>query len=161
MAWPCRHKRSLMAGDHRQSGRSANGAQPVTRAASSHVGDEMPWSTHFRLGLPQTATQGASPAVGGDTVPRLLLSIVEVSRVLGISERFAKNLISSGELPSLRIGRLRRVYLGDLLNWIERQRSGPLDRLGDEAAHLGSDTIRRRPDAGTGRSADRALREPD
>jgi excisionase family DNA binding protein len=57
-----------------------------------------------------------------DNVPRLLLSTAEVARCLGISERFAKNLIYSGSLPSLKVGRLRRVRRGDLDRWIDSQR---------------------------------------
>jgi excisionase family DNA binding protein len=56
-------------------------------------------------------------------IPRLLLSTPEVARALGVSERFVKNLIYAGTLPSLRVGRLRRVYAGDLQAWIERQRA--------------------------------------
>lgn len=60
-------------------------------------------------------------------IPRLLLSTPEVARALGVSERFVKKLISAGTLPSLKVGRLRRVSAGDLHAWIERQRSvGPL-----------------------------------
>jgi excisionase family DNA binding protein len=121
----------------------------------------MRWSPHVRLGLPQTEAGGASPTVGLDSVPRLLLSITEVARTLGISVRFAKNLISSGDLPSLTIGRLRRVYLGDLLTWIELQRGRPLDRIGDETAHLSAETRRSRLDTRTGRSANHARRAPE
>jgi excisionase family DNA binding protein len=56
-------------------------------------------------------------------IPRLLLSAPELARALGVSERFVKNLISAGTLPSLKVGRLRRVYAGDLQAWVERQRS--------------------------------------
>jgi excisionase family DNA binding protein len=55
-------------------------------------------------------------------VPRLLLSTSEVARSLGVSPRFVKSLIQAGELPSLKVGRLRRVALPDLEAWVERQR---------------------------------------
>jgi excisionase family DNA binding protein len=59
-------------------------------------------------------------------VPRLLLSTSEVARSLGVSQRFVKSLIQAGDLPSLKVGRLRRVWIGDLEAWVERQRSEDL-----------------------------------
>ncbi|MFZ0179712.1 MAG: helix-turn-helix domain-containing protein [Candidatus Dormiibacterota bacterium] len=61
--------------------------------------------------------------VSSPEVPKLLLSTQEVARALGVSERFVKQLIQAGTLPSFRVGRLRRVYAGDLLNWIDSQRA--------------------------------------
>jgi len=55
-------------------------------------------------------------------IPRLLLSAREIALALGVSERFVKGLIYAGELPSLKVGRLRRVRLDDLEAWIEKQR---------------------------------------
>jgi excisionase family DNA binding protein len=55
-------------------------------------------------------------------VPRILLSTSEVAHALGVSQRFVKNLIYTGDLPSLKVGRLRRVLLIDLEVWVERQR---------------------------------------
>lgn len=55
-------------------------------------------------------------------VPRLLLSTSEVARALGVSPRFVKSLIQAGDLPSLKVGRLRRVWINDLEAWVERQR---------------------------------------
>jgi excisionase family DNA binding protein len=77
---------------------------------------------------------GARPVIGSYEVPRLLLSTAEVTDALGISERFAKNLVYSGELASLKVGRLRRVYVGDVYAWIERQRGGPLGIVEDRVA---------------------------
>jgi excisionase family DNA binding protein len=56
-----------------------------------------------------------------ENIQRVLLSTAEVARYLGISERFAKNLIYSGSLPSLKVGRLRRVRRDSLDRWIDRQ----------------------------------------
>ncbi len=56
-------------------------------------------------------------------VPKLLLSTREVARALGVSDRFVKQLIHAGSLPSFKIGRLRRIDAGDLRSWIERQRA--------------------------------------
>lgn len=56
-------------------------------------------------------------------VPKLLLSTHEVARALGVSERFVKQLIHAGSLPSFKVGRLRRIDAGDLRAWIDRQRA--------------------------------------
>jgi excisionase family DNA binding protein len=66
-------------------------------------------------------------------VPRLLLSTSEVARALGVSQRFVKSLIQTGDLPSLKVGRLRRIWLGDLEAWVEHKRSAhsPTRRGGD------------------------------
>lgn len=65
--------------------------------------------------------RGAPVTVPTDT-PRLLLSTEQVAQALAVSPRFVKNLIYSGELPSCRVGRLRRIYIGDLCAWIEALR---------------------------------------
>jgi excisionase family DNA binding protein len=56
-------------------------------------------------------------------VPKLLLSTHEVAHALGVSERLVKKLIHAGSLPSLKVGRLRRIDAGDLRAWIEGQRA--------------------------------------
>jgi excisionase family DNA binding protein len=63
-----------------------------------------------------------------NNVPRLLLSTSEVASALGVSPRLVKSLIQAGELPSLKVGRLRRVTLSDLEAWVDRQRG--VHRLG-------------------------------
>ena len=57
------------------------------------------------------------------SIPRLLLSIKEVAQALGVSERHVKNLIYSGDLHSFTIGRLRRIYVGDLHAYIDERRN--------------------------------------
>lgn len=56
------------------------------------------------------------------TTPRLLLSTKEVADALGVSERHVKNLMYSGALPSITLGRLRRIYIGDLHAYIDERR---------------------------------------
>jgi excisionase family DNA binding protein len=56
-------------------------------------------------------------------VPKLLLSTHEVAPALGVSDRFVKQLIHAGSLPSFKVGRLRRIDAGDLRAWIKRQRA--------------------------------------
>jgi excisionase family DNA binding protein len=84
---------------------------------------------------------GARPVIGSYEMPRLLLSTAEVGHALGISERFAKNLMYSAELPSIKIGRLRRVYVGDVYAWIERQRGGPLSMVETRVAPVHRGTL--------------------
>jgi excisionase family DNA binding protein len=51
-----------------------------------------------------------------------LLSTSDVARALGVSQRFVKSLIQAGDLPSLKVGRLSRVWMCDLDVAVERQR---------------------------------------
>jgi excisionase family DNA binding protein len=52
----------------------------------------------------------------------LLLSTKEVADALCVSERHVKNLIYPGALPSITLGRLRRIYIGDLHAYIDERR---------------------------------------
>lgn len=49
-----------------------------------------------------------------------LLTVEDVADVLGISRSKVYELISSGALPSVRIGRSRRVRVSDLDVFVER-----------------------------------------
>jgi excisionase family DNA binding protein len=48
-----------------------------------------------------------------------------VAEALGVSRRFVKSLIEAGDLPSLKVGRLRRIWINDLEAWVEAKRDGP------------------------------------
>lgn len=50
-----------------------------------------------------------------------LLSVEEVSRLLYVGVTLVRKLIDSGILPSLTIGRTRRVRLDDLRTFVEQQ----------------------------------------
>jgi excisionase family DNA binding protein len=52
----------------------------------------------------------------------MLLSTKEVADALGVSERHVKNLMYSGALRSITLGRLRRIYIGDLHAYIDERR---------------------------------------
>ncbi len=52
----------------------------------------------------------------------LLISVEEAAHRLSIGRTRTYALIASGELPSLKIGRSRRVALADLESWIEEQK---------------------------------------
>jgi excisionase family DNA binding protein len=49
-----------------------------------------------------------------------LLTAQDVAKILQCSERFAYNLISTGALKSLKMGRLVRVRQTDLKTFIEK-----------------------------------------
>ena len=80
--------------------------------------------------------------------PRLLLSTQEVARALGVSERHVKNLVYSGALLSITVGRLRRIYIGDLHAYIdERREVAAHDAASRTGGHEGVSGLRpvRRP----------------
>lgn len=56
------------------------------------------------------------------TGDRLTYSIVEAADVLGIGTTLAKELIRTGELRSIKIGRRRLVARADLVLFVERCR---------------------------------------
>jgi len=59
--------------------------------------------------------------MAGTTGERLLLTVEEVARRLGIGRSLAWRLVRSGELPSVRLGRLVRVPERNLQVWLDRR----------------------------------------
>lgn len=55
---------------------------------------------------------------------RLLLTVEETARRLGIGRTLAWRLVRSGDLPSVRLGRLVRVPQGALQVWLDRHSNG-------------------------------------
>lgn len=55
---------------------------------------------------------------------RLLLTVEEAARRLGIGRSFAWELVRKGELPSIRIGRLVRIPVRTLDEWVQRKARG-------------------------------------
>lgn len=51
-----------------------------------------------------------------------LISLNELQEILGIGRTKAYDLVASGELPAVRIGRIIRVDVRDVANWLEQQR---------------------------------------
>lgn len=49
------------------------------------------------------------------------ISLNELQEILGIGRTKAYDLVISGELPAIRVGRAIRVRLADLNRWAERQ----------------------------------------
>ena len=52
---------------------------------------------------------------------RLLLRVGEVSQALGLSRGAVYALILDGSLPSMKIGRSRRVAKADLEAWVQEK----------------------------------------
>jgi excisionase family DNA binding protein len=63
-----------------------------------------------------------------ENLPQPLLKINEVAFRLGISRSFAYNLLMSGALPVIKIGRSRRVRPVDLEQFISSNRFGEIIR---------------------------------
>jgi len=53
--------------------------------------------------------------------PRLLLRVEEAARILGLGRSKMYELLATGELPAVRIGRARRILVSGLEAWVERQ----------------------------------------
>jgi excisionase family DNA binding protein len=67
----------------------------------------------------------ARPARPHAALPPLLLTVPEASRILGIGRSRLYELLATGEIPSLRIGRLRRIPYAALQGWVARQSAAP------------------------------------
>jgi excisionase family DNA binding protein len=52
-----------------------------------------------------------------------LLTVEQVQEELQVGRTLAYRLVKSGELPSYRIGKLRRIRRQDVEDWLERTRS--------------------------------------
>lgn len=52
-------------------------------------------------------------------LPELMLTVPEVAAILRISPSYAKKLIAAGAVPSVKIGRCRRVRSTDLKDYVD------------------------------------------
>ena len=57
----------------------------------------------------------------------LLLRVGEVAVALGLSRGAIYALITSGDLPSVKIGRSRRILASDLEEWVRGRAAGSAD----------------------------------
>lgn len=57
---------------------------------------------------------------------RLVLTIPEVAELLGISENHCWNLVSRGDIPSVKLGALRRVSRVALERWLDERSESEL-----------------------------------
>ena len=88
-------------------------------------------TTQFRLVAPPQIRRARVPVTHDEQViqvtlqpdVQLLLSIVEAADRLGIGRTLMYELLGSGEIESLHVGRLHKVPPGALEAFIARQRS--------------------------------------
>lgn len=59
-------------------------------------------------------------AVQVEADERLLLTVVEAARRIGVSRALMYELLGSGQIESIHIGRLRKVPVGALAEYIEK-----------------------------------------
>jgi excisionase family DNA binding protein len=64
--------------------------------------------------LPSSDAEGTRTSIGNalvpiDHEPRLVVSVAEAAKLLGISRAFAYELVARGDLPVIRLGRRRLV----------------------------------------------------
>ena len=62
---------------------------------------------------------------GGDRHDeKLLLTVIEAARRLGIGRTFMYELLASGQIESVHVGRLHRVPVDALTDFVDRSRRG-------------------------------------
>ncbi len=87
---------------------------------------------HDLFGLSPAGPEPA-PAAGPDTPPVLLLRVEDVCAQLSLSRATVNRLIAAGVLPSVRLGRSRRVLYRELERFVADLAAGRLD---PDARHL-------------------------
>ena len=70
------------------------------------------WSRRNRGEVPVSVNQEFSPT-------KLLLTVTEASQVLAISRSKLYELLNSGHLPSVHIGRARRIRMKDVEDFVD------------------------------------------
>ena len=75
--------------------------------------------TQQTMDYPTTSQPEPAPRenVDSGSAP-LLVTVEEAARLLGCGRSFAYNLVLSGQLPTVKLGRLRRVPVGELNRYI-------------------------------------------
>lgn len=61
----------------------------------------------------------------GTGVPVLLLRVEEAARCLGIARTLMYELVGSGQVQSVRVGRLRRIPVASLHAYVDELRNRP------------------------------------
>jgi excisionase family DNA binding protein len=56
-----------------------------------------------------------------ESTPQGLLTPEQVAAYLGCGRTYAYKMLQTGEIPSLKIGRLRRVRLEDVFEYVRKQ----------------------------------------
>lgn len=58
------------------------------------------------------------------TSPRLLVTYAEAAKALSVSQRYLRALVYAGVIPSVKLGRLRRIAVDDLAAFVDALRVG-------------------------------------
>jgi excisionase family DNA binding protein len=63
-------------------------------------------------------------APAGTLPPERLVTVADVAKQLKVTARTVRKLLSSGELPSHRVGRARRIDPADIDRYLAKHRDG-------------------------------------
>lgn len=80
--------------------------------------------------MTRTQDSGVGSANVALPAPRIVVTVEEAARALGIGRTMMYELIGSGAVESVTIGRLRRIPAGALGAFVDQLRNG----IGDQAA---------------------------
>ena len=90
-------------------------------------------TTQLRIVVPTGARPSRAPVIAEEQVinltierdEKLLLSIIEAAHRLGVGRTLMYELLGSGQVESMHVGRLHKVPAWALEAFVERQRRGP------------------------------------
>ncbi len=68
------------------------------------------------------AGNGTQRDIANTPLAEEFLTVEQVRKLLQVGRTFAYYLVKSGELPSYRVGRLRRIRRRDVEEWLEENR---------------------------------------
>ena len=77
----------------------------------------------FEPAIPTRGRQRQQLATQERAAQRLLLTVSEAAHRLGIGRSLLYELLADGQLESIHVGRLRRIPIDALADFIDRQRS--------------------------------------
>ncbi len=97
--------------------------------------------------------KASPPKLRHETVPRLLLTKADAAKALNCSQRMIYNLIRCGDLPALRLGRLVRIELSALKEFVKRRRQGSAEGFAQRRAEYAAVHARRQAEKQVRRGA--------
>jgi excisionase family DNA binding protein len=112
----------------RESGhRTADMSRRTGRAAACDTSHTSPDSHERDLRRPRPWVTSDSDQLTSTSVAPMLLTVRQVEAALQLGRTRTYELLRSGQLPALRVGRLIRVSRVALEEWIARQVAAPCD----------------------------------